>query len=61
MRIMRKDSVQVDDMSKIPVEYQHPLEIPKPRADKNKIAEAIKAGKDVPGATLIQGEYVVFK
>lgn len=48
-------SVDVFEPSLIPAEYMRQPEPPPPAIDKTAIKEAIKAGKEVPGALLAQG------
>jgi hypothetical protein len=45
--------------AQIPPEFWTQPEPPAPRLDKQAIAKAIKAGQDVPGATLVQSERLV--
>lgn len=48
-------SVDVYEPGLLPVEYMRTPEPPPPAPDKAAIAAAIKAGKEVPGARLVQG------
>lgn len=48
-------SVEVWDEQQIPVAYMRQAEAPPPAPDKKAIAQAIKEGKEVPGAQLVQG------
>jgi hypothetical protein len=48
-------SVDVYEPDLLPVEYMRTPEAPPPAPDKGAIAAAIKAGKEVPGARLVQG------
>lgn len=48
-------SVDVYEQGLIPTEYMRVPETPDPAPDKKAIADAIKAGKEVPGARLVQG------
>ena len=48
-------SVDVYEPGLLPVEYMRTPEPPPPAPDKTAIAAAIKAGKEVPGARLVQG------
>lgn len=48
-------SVDVYEPDLLPVEYMRTPEPPPPAPDKTAIAAAIKAGKEVPGARLVQG------
>lgn len=48
-------SVDVFEPGLIPAEYMRQPETPPPVPDKTLIKDAIKAGKEVPGATLAQG------
>lgn len=54
-------SVDVFEPSLIPAEYMRQAEAPPPAPDKNAIKEAIKAGKDVPGALLASGTRLEIK
>lgn len=49
-------AVDVFDAAQIPAEYMRQPEPPPPAPDKAAIKEAIKAGRDVPGARLTQGQ-----
>ncbi|MBA3589682.1 siphovirus Gp157 family protein [Methylibium sp.] len=46
----KSSAVVINEPGLIPVEYMRQPEMPPPSADKKAIADAIKAGKDVPGA-----------
>lgn len=48
-------SVDVYEPGLIPAEFMRTPEPPPPAPDKKAIAEAIKAGKEVPGAQLVRG------
>jgi hypothetical protein len=48
-------SVEVFEEKLIPVEFMRQPEPPPPAPDKKAIAEALKAGKEIPGAMLAQG------
>lgn len=48
-------SVDVYEQGLIPAEYMRVPETPDPAPDKKAIADAIKAGKEVPGARLVHG------
>jgi len=48
-------SVDVYEPGLLPMEYMRTPEAPPPAPDKAAIAAAIKAGKEVPGARLVQG------
>lgn len=48
-------SVDVYEPGLLPVEYMRTPEPPPPAPDKTAIAAAIKSGKEVPGARLVQG------
>ena len=48
-------SVDVYEPGLLPSEYMRTPEAPPPAPDKTAIAAAIKAGKEVPGARLVQG------
>lgn len=56
-------AVEVWDENQIPAEYMRTPETPppKPVPDKRAIADAIKAGKEVPGALLAQGTRLEIK
>jgi hypothetical protein len=55
-------AVVIDDPSAIPQEYMRPPPPPPPPApDKTAISRALKAGDDVPGAHLMQGERLEIK
>ncbi len=54
-------SVDVFDAAQVPAEYMRQPEPPPPAADKAAIKEAIKAGKEVPGARLTQGQRLEIK
>lgn len=47
--------VEIFEQSLVPVKFLRTPEPPPPSIDKNAVAEAIKAGEDVPGAMLTQG------
>lgn len=48
-------SVAINEPGLIPAEFMRQPEPPPPSPDKKAIAEAIKAGKEVPGAHLVRG------
>jgi len=48
-------SVDIFDEAQIPAIYLDIPPPPEPKPDKKRIAQAIKAGKDIPGARLTQG------
>lgn len=48
-------AVVIDDSWQIPAEFMKQPEPPPPAPDKTAIKEAIKAGREVPGARLTQG------
>lgn len=54
-------SVDVFDQLQIPIDYMMSPERPPDRPDKALIGKALKAGKDVPGARLVQGQRLVIK
>lgn len=54
----KSESVDVKDVWMIPVEYLKPRD---PDADKTAIKAALKAGKKVPGAELIQNQNIQIK
>lgn len=49
-------SVEIEDATQIPVDLLRTPEPPAPAPDKKAIAAAIKSGRDVPGARLVNGE-----
>ena len=60
---IRSNPVAVDvfDVMQIPAEFMVAPEPPPARIDKTLIKDALKAGKDVPGARLTQGQRLVIK
>lgn len=48
----KSSAVQIDGPDLIPAEYMRQPETPPPAPDKKAIADAIKAGKEVPGASI---------
>ncbi|QDQ28272.1 siphovirus Gp157 family protein [Chitinimonas arctica] len=50
------ESVVIDATSQIPAEFMRRPDPPPAQPDKKLIAEAIKAGRDVPGAHLARGQ-----
>lgn len=54
-------SVDVFDAAQVPAEFMRQPEPPPPAPDKTAIKEAIKAGKEVPGARLTQGQRLDIK
>ena len=54
-------SVVIDDERDIPAEFITQPEPPAPRPDKGAIRDAIKAGRDVPGARLVQSDRLEIK
>lgn len=54
-------SVDVFEPALIPAEYMKTPEPPPPAPDKTAIKEAIKAGKEVPGAMLVQAKRLEIK
>jgi hypothetical protein len=54
-------SVDIYEPSMIPVEFMRQPEPPPPAPDKTAIKEALKAGKEVPGAILAQGTRLEIK
>lgn len=54
-------AVVIDDEAQIPDAYKVVPEPPPPRPDKAKIKDALRAGDDVPGARLVQGERLEIK
>lgn len=49
-------SVVIDDERQVPAEFIRQPEPPPPQPDKKAIAEALKAGQDIPGARLVRGK-----
>lgn len=60
---IRKNPASVDIFEEklVPSEFMRTPEPPPPSPDKKAIAEALKAGKDVPGAMLAQGTRLEIK
>lgn len=54
-------SVVIDAESQIPAEFMKTPEPPPPSPDKKAISDAIKSGKEVPGAHLERGQRLVIK
>lgn len=54
-------SVVIDAESQIPVEFMRIPDPPPPSPDKKAIADALKAGKEVPGAHLERGQRLEIK
>lgn len=54
----KSESVNVQDLTEIPKEY---LKYKDPEPDKTAIKAALKAGKDVPGAELVQNQNIQIK
>ncbi len=54
-------SVQIEDASQIPADLMRVKPAPAPEPDKTAISNAIKAGRDVPGARLVQGRSLQVK
>ena len=54
-------SVDVFDPLQVPISYMVTPLPPPDRPDKTLIKEALKAGKDVPGARLVQGQRLAIK
>jgi hypothetical protein len=54
-------AVAIDAEGQIPQEFMRTPEPPPPAPDKKAIAEALKAGKDVPGAHLERGQRLEIK
>lgn len=54
-------SVEIEDQLQIPAEYMKQPEPPTPKPNKQKIAADIKAGKQIPGARLVQTQRLVIK
>jgi hypothetical protein len=49
-------SVEIEDMGALPEEYIRRKPAPDPEANKVEISKALKEGKQIPGARLIQGQ-----
>lgn len=54
-------AVQVEAVELVPMEFFKPVLPPPPALDKKAVAEALKAGKDVPGCKLEQGTRLEIK
>jgi hypothetical protein len=54
-------SVEVFEPGLVPAEFMTQPEAPPPAPNKTAIKEAIKAGRDVPGAMLVQGTRLAIK
>jgi len=54
-------AVDVFDSEQLPAEFMRQPEPPPPAPDKTAIKEALKAGRDVPGARLTQGQRLEVK
>jgi hypothetical protein len=54
-------AVDVFEPALLPSEYMRQPEPPPPAPDKAAIKDALKAGKDVPGARLVQGKRLAIK
>lgn len=54
-------AVDVFDAKQLPAEFMRQPEPPPPAPDKSAIKEALKAGRDVPGARLTQGQRLEVK
>ena len=54
-------AVDVFDAAQVPQDYMRTPEPPPPEPDKKRIAEALKAGEDVPGCALSQSYRVEIK
>jgi hypothetical protein len=54
-------AVDVFDAAQVPAEFMRQPEPPPPCADKAAIKDAIKAGREVPGARLTQGQRIDIK
>lgn len=54
-------SVDVFEPGLVPVEFMRQAEPPPPAPDKTAIKEAIKEGREVPGAVMVQGKKLVIK
>ncbi len=49
-------AVQIDDERQIPAEFMRQPEPPPPMPDKPAIKDALKAGREIPGARLVRGQ-----
>jgi len=54
-------SVEVFEPAMIPAEFMRQPEPPPPSIDKTAIKEALKAGREIPGAHLVQGQRLEIK
>jgi hypothetical protein len=54
-------AVEIDDTAIVPSEYMVTPETPPPRPDKKLLAAALKAGAEIPGVWLKQGEHLSIK
>jgi hypothetical protein len=54
-------AVEMDDFAVVPERYMFTPEPPAPRPDKKLLAAALKAGEQIPGAWLKQGEHLSIK
>jgi hypothetical protein len=48
----KSEAVKIDDETKLPTDFLRIPEPPKPAPDKTKIKEVLKAGQEVPGASI---------
>lgn len=55
------ESVAIDAVADLPPEYFRIPDPPPPEPDKKKIKEALRAGKEVPGARLVRGKRLEIK
>ncbi len=55
------EAVEIDDPEQVPSEYMVTPEPPPPRPDKKAIKDALKAGAEIPGCWLRQGERLEIK
>lgn len=54
----RSESVNVQDINALPAEY---IRYGTPTADKQAIKDAIKAGREIPGAEIVEGINIIIK
>ena len=54
-------AVEIDELATVPEQYMFTPEPPPPRPDKKLLAAALKAGEQIPGVWLRQGEHLSIK
>jgi len=54
-------AVEMDDFAVVPEQYMFTPEPPPPRPDKKLLAAALKAGEQIPGVWMRQGEHLSIK